>query len=86
MIPLADFIEQLEAVARLNEDEFSYNILLVPSRGHRKFFMEIAFIVKEEADGHEILSGTGATIDEAVANAQDGWQKCLRNFGYKFWV
>lgn len=83
MTPIVDFIQQLEAVARLNEDEFSYNILLVPSRGHRKFFMEIAFIVKEEADGHEILSGTGATIDEAVASAQDGWQESLRNFGYE---
>lgn len=83
MIPLADFIKQLEAVAKLNEDEFSYNILLVPSRGHRKFFMEIAFIVREEEDDHEILSGTGATIDEAVAAAQDNWQECLQNFGYE---
>lgn len=76
MIPLADFIRQLEAVARLNDDEFEHSIILVPTDTLR-----FGFVIRESADGHEILSGTGASIDEALANAQDSWQECLRNFG-----
>lgn len=78
MIPLVDFIQQLEAVARANDDKFEYSIILVPNGTLR-----VGFIVREEADGHEVLFGTGASIDEAVANVQDGWQECLKDFGYE---
>jgi hypothetical protein len=83
MKSLPEFIQQLEKVAIANNDEFSYSFIVVPSRGRKNFFSEVSFIVTETTDGYEILSGGGATIEEASETAQAGWQECLRDFGYE---
>ncbi len=80
-ITLEILIARLEQIATKNKDTFAYRIDILNARDTKN--LKYQFTAIETADGHEILSWTGNTIDEAVFNAWMHLEEYLKDFGYK---
>lgn len=71
------FIDELDRIAKHNDDEFGYHIDLQSKV--RRFVIR----VRETADGHELVNGRGATIEDACAAAWDDIAETMSYFGYE---
>jgi hypothetical protein len=71
-------VKKLNAVAVKNNDSFSYSLEIETRRGIEFYFKAI-----ERADSHTFVSGRGATVEAAVANAESGLAEACEEWGYK---
>lgn len=76
MLPLV--IRKLQAIAKLNNDEFSYQIRISPTQQDC-----FALIVLETADKHDIWGHAGRTIDEVFQHENQSLRETCEYFGYK---
>ena len=76
---LDSLVMRLETIAKKNNDEFCYTIEIdVDRRG-----ISYRFVATEEADGHEFLTGAGATIEAATADAAKDVEDACEQWSYK---
>ena len=73
-------IERLQKIAKLNDDEFLYRIDVELLRGGK---LKYCFVAEETADGHEFASGCGGSIQEAIAETEDGIPAACEYWEYK---
>lgn len=69
--------KKLDVVAAKNKDKFSYHIEIETRRG-----IEFYFKALETADRHTFVSGRGATVEAAVANAEAELPDACKEWGY----
>ncbi len=77
---LNTLITKLEKVSRKNDDEFEYSIK-IDARNINK--LTFSFEATETADGHTILAGSGATVEDAALDALGNFEQDMTAFGYK---
>jgi hypothetical protein len=75
---IAKLVARLEAIARKNDDRFEYKIVVTPVRGGVQF----RFICYELPDRHEMFTGCGNTVEEAVAGADSEVADVCKEWGY----
>lgn len=73
-------VNQLERIAEHNRESFRYRVDLETRRAALRF----VFICEETADRHQLLSGHGPSLPDAIqmaaAGIDDSW---FKRYGYK---
>lgn len=69
---------RLQAIAKMNGDQFRYKIDIEPTRNG----IQYVFICEETVDSHALLTGNGATIEAAVADAEKDVGQACQEWGY----
>lgn len=77
---IAELVTRLEQIARRNRDVFAYKIDITPKRNGSVMYR---FEATEKADGHTFTDGAGETLEQAVADAANGVDDALEQWGYK---
>lgn len=77
---MKELIAQLERIARRANDNFSYDIELVPMKDG--FYME--FVVSESADGHCIMGSTAPTMDGCASEIRKSLKQACKDWGYHY--
>lgn len=75
-----DLLVRLEKIALKNDDHFDYCLRFRPSLRDSKVSVE--FCAVERADGHDFVSGSGNSIEDAVKNAVLDIPGQLKSWGY----
>jgi hypothetical protein len=76
---LERLVIRLQAIAKKNSDQFRYKIQIEPTRKG----IQYSFVCEETADGHALLTGCGATIEAAVADAEKDVDEACQEWGYE---
>lgn len=79
-MPLSTFITRMEAIAKLNRDEFTYTITITPVK-HGGLIYDLQ--VSEEAEGHLFVNGIASTLEGAVSQAMNDLDDAADQWGYK---
>lgn len=77
---LEQLIGRLQEIARKNDDEFSYNVEIVPTRAIGFTFN---FLCVETADSHIFVGGSGPDLEIAVEAAGKTVTRACREWGYE---
>lgn len=72
-------IRRLHKIAKANDDEFTYKVEIRNIRNRMRFVFEC----QERADDHVFVAGTGATLEEACANAAESIDAALLSWNYQ---
>ncbi len=78
-ITIENLIHRLQAIAKINKDEFRYSVEIQP-RGKEIIYL---FNGRETADSHIVFCGSGESIDDAVNATWRDIEDCCKEFGYK---
>lgn len=81
MTNIEQLVWKLEAIAKLNDDEFRYRIDLNLSRGRTK--LGFGFVCEEAAEGHTFLESHGLTIEAAILDAVASIKSAVEDWGYE---
>lgn len=80
MKELEALVRRLDRIAQANKDEFKCSLEVDASRAKG---LLIAFRAVEQVERHHFLSGHGATVEEAVADAVLNLKDACKDWGYK---